>query len=272
MGLSRELIESDRAYFDRGARLVGLPGAVLAHMPAFRNVPAAAVVHRIAPEALLPDPLTWAVAVETVAADLRLSRSRIHLDKPAPQLELALTMLGYRSRVEWGLMRPAAATRSKVELVPVRGDDDWSRKLALHADAEEGSDGYPLDPTHWVGFEKAKQVAGYFTLYLAQRDGVPCGAIGCHEAGKLLRVAHLIVAPMHRRRGAAAAILDAVASLAHARGMVAVGCFALPGAHGDQLYRANGFVDVVTQVGWDRVLTSQVPARLAARARMHAYS
>src|SRR5690606_29246534 len=119
----------------------------------------------------------------------------------APQLELALTMLGYRSRVEWGLMRPAASIRSKVSLVPITDDDAWTTKLALHPSAEAGPDGYPLEPMHWTGFEKAKQAAGGFTVHLAQRDGVTCGAVACHAAGRLLRINHLIVAPTHRRRG-----------------------------------------------------------------------
>src|SRR5688572_7946377 len=105
MDLSHDLIESDRSYFERGARLVGLPGAVLAHMPAFPGVPAGAAVHRIDPRALLPDPLTWVVTVETITADLGLPRSRFFVDRSAPELDLALTMLGYRSRLETGFVR-----------------------------------------------------------------------------------------------------------------------------------------------------------------------
>ena len=119
MDLSHDLIESDRNYFERGARLVGLPGAVLAHMPAFPDVPAAATVHRIDPRALLPDPLTWVVAIETVVADLGLRRSRFFVDRPAPELDLALTMLGYRARLETGLVRRARRISSSVELVPM---------------------------------------------------------------------------------------------------------------------------------------------------------
>lgn len=271
MDLAHDLIESDRTYFERGARLVALPGALLAHMPAFRTVPAGSAVHRIDPHALLPDPLTWVVAVETIVADLGLSRSRFFVERHAPELDLALTMLGYRSRMESGLVRRAAPVESSVELVPVVSDDDWSRKLGVHSALEDGPDGFVLDPAHWVGFEKAKQSAGYYTLYLAIRDGVACGAVGFHVSGRLLRLKNLVVAPTHRRRGVGAAILDAAVAMAHTRGLAAVGCFVMPGELGDTLYRANGFTDLVTQTGWDRTLTACTPARLA-RKRVHAYS
>jgi GNAT superfamily N-acetyltransferase len=271
MDLANDLIESDRTYFERGARLVPLPGATLTHMPAFRSVAAASAVHRIDPHAILPDPLTWVVAVETIVADLGLSRSRFFVDRHAPELDLALTMLGYRCRMEYGLFRRARAVTSSIELVPVTSDEDWSRKLSVHSVMEDGPDGFALDPTHWVGFEKAKQAAGYYTLYLAMQDGVACGALGLHTSGRLLRLKNLVVAPAHRRRGVGAAILDAAATMAHTQGLAGVGCFVMPGELGDTFYRANGFTDLVTQSGWDRVLTAHVPARLAHR-RVHAYS
>jgi GNAT superfamily N-acetyltransferase len=212
------------------------------------------------------------VAVETLAADLGLARSRFFLDQPAPELELALTMLGYRSRMETGLLRAAAPRKSSVELTPIATDEDWSSMLAIHSGMDAGPDGFVIDPIHWTGFAKAKQTAGYFTLYLAQRDGVTCGAVGFRGTRHLLRLKNLVVAPTHRRRGVGAAILDAAAAMAHARGLAAVGCFALPGEAGDALYRSNGFVPATSQMGWDRALTAQIPARLAARKRMHAYS
>lgn len=271
MDLSHDLIESDRTYFERGARLVGLPGAVLAHMPTFRDIPAAAVVHRVDPGAVLPDPLTWIVTVETIVADLGLPRSRFFLDRSTPELELALTMLGYASRAEHGLLRPAAAADSRVQLVPICDDTAWSHKVSIHAPTENGPDGFVLDPHRWVTFEQAKQVAGYFTLYLALLDGVPCGSFGLNSTGKLLRLKNLVVAPAHRRRGVGAAILDAVSNMAHARGLAAVGCFSLPEGNGDRFYRANGFREAIVQVGWARTLNMAVPARLARR-RVHAYT
>jgi GNAT superfamily N-acetyltransferase len=239
-------------------------------MPAFPDVPAGGTVHRIDPTAILPDPLTWVVAVETVTADLGLTRSRLFLERSAPQLELALTMLGYRSRAEAGLIRSAAAVDSAIELVPIQTDDEWSRKLAVHAPAEDGPDGFALDPARWVSFEQAKQTAGYFTLHLAVQDGVTCGAVGLHRSGAILRLKNLVVAPAHRRRGVGAAILNAVTALAHAEGLAAIGCFALWG-ESVAFFRANGFGDAITQVGWDRTLTMQVPPRLA-RKRVHAYT
>jgi N-acetylglutamate synthase-like GNAT family acetyltransferase len=94
--------------------------------------------------------------------------------------------------------------------------------------------------------------------------------VGLHRSGALLRFKNLVVAPAHRRRGVGAAILDAMTATAHADGLAAIGCFALWGET-VPWYRANGFGDAVTQVGWDRTLTTQVPARLAGR-RVHAYS
>ena len=152
-------------------------------------------------------------------------------------------MLGYQSRAEHGLIRPAAQTESRVQLVPIGNDTDWS----------------------------PKQAAGYFTLYLVKQDGVACGSVGVNCTGKLLRLKNLVVASAHRRRGVGAAILDALASMAHARGLAAVGCFSIPEGPGDAFYRGHGFREAIVQVGWDRTLNLTVPARLARR-RVHAYS
>jgi GNAT superfamily N-acetyltransferase len=144
--------------------------------------------------------------------------------------------------------------------------------LEVHSGIDAGPDGFALDPIHWTGFAKAKQAAGYFTVYLARRDGVPCGAVGFRRTAHLLRLKNLIVAPTHRRRGVGAAILNAAAAMAHAQGLAAVGCFALPGEAGEALYRRGGFVATTSQMGWDRPLTGELPPRLAARRRVHAFS
>jgi GNAT superfamily N-acetyltransferase len=193
------------------------------------------------------------------------------VEQSTNELDLALTHLGYSARTEYGLIRPAAQHTCRVELVPICTDADWERKRSLHALNEHGPDGFALDPAKWVGFERAKQDAGYHALHLVVQAGVAVGSVGFHVSGSLLRIKNLVVASAHRRRGVGAATLDAACNLAHSRGLAAVGVFAMLGEPGEALYRRNGFTDIVNQVGWDREFTNRLPPRLAHR-RSLAYS
>jgi GNAT superfamily N-acetyltransferase len=264
------LLESDRTYFECGARLTPLPGAVLAHLAGFEDLAAGAVVHRIDPGGLAPDPLTWLVALEKRLAALGVQRAQLYLDVPAPELEWALTHIGYRCREEVGLLHPAAPLQSDVTLTPIRDEEDWHLKQALHPDNEPGPDGHTNNPVRWVAFERFKQAAGYFTLYLARHHGEVCGAMGMAEVGPMMRLKNFVVAPAHRRRGVGAAMLRAGVRLAQDRNKAVIGGFAMAGDAGEALYLGSGFTPVTRQWGWDRLLTVAAPVRRFQRtARAH---
>lgn len=256
-----DLLATERGYFEAGARRVALLGATLAHMPAFQDVAASAVVHRIHPDGVTPDPLAWLVRVEQITAGVGLARSRLVIDTADSELELALAMLGYRRRATVGMLRRAAPIRRQVTLEPITDDDGWRRKLAVHPSPNDRPDGVTLDPTRWTAFERVKANAGYFTAYLALEHGVPCGAVAAARQGSMLRVKNLVVAPAHRGRGVGAAIMAAMVHLAHDERRETVGAFAPLGGRGERCYRGVGFAPAVHQVAWDRALTPVVPAR-----------
>lgn len=262
MTLEADLIASERGYFEAGARRITLPGGVLVHLPAFPDVPAAAVLHRVDPPAISPDPLAWLVALESRVRDLGFGCSRLYLEQSSAELDLALSLLGYRARGEVGMIRRSAPLPFDVTLREIRDASDWQCKLEMCSAGEDGPDGFACEPARWIAFEQAKQQAGYLTPYLAFRNGEPCGAVGVAVAGRLLRFKNLIVAPAHRRRGVGAAITAAVVGMAYERGLWGVGLYAFPGSPGEAVYRKLGFVPVVRQVGYDRPMSACVPERI----------
>lgn len=259
MPLDTDLLVSEDRYFEAGGRTVALTGAVLTYLPDLPT--SAALVHRIDPSALVADPLAWLVAVERALDDLGITRSRLRLDAPPPQLAIALSLLDYRAERGNGLIRAAAPLGTDVTLIQIRDAADWERKLELHSAVER--EGAGEDPAMVVAVERLKQEAGHLTLWLALRDGVPAAAVASAQVGSLLRIRDLTVAPTPRRRGVTAAVVAAMVRLAHIRGLDGAGLLAEPGSTLEMSCRSKGFTAATTVTTWDRALT---PAAVERRA------
>lgn len=266
-----ELLDVERAHLEAGAELLRLPGAVLAHMPDFRDLPGGAIVSRLDPSALHPDPLDWLVRLEETCATLGLGRSRLLVAGPAPELELALGLLGYDRRAATAFVRQVPArTEVPLELVPVTDEAGWATWNALQSDQRFDEDGTARDADRIGMLEQAKARVGALEARLARRHGVDVGAVTLHRHGGMLQLRRLAVAPAHRRRGVGTAIVTAWLGDAAALGVGRVGAYATPGSPAAALLRRAGFSGAGEVTCWGRELLPFVPTRHAWRAHASA--
>lgn len=251
MPFETELFQSERDFLAAGSRSASLTGAILLHMPAFRDVPEAAAVQDIDTGSLSPDPLSWLVAVESTFDELGICQSRLRLDRPPAELEISLSLLGYQPRREIAMVRPAAPLGTDVTLIQVRDDAEWQRRLEflLTVESEDG-----VEPARRLEFERAKFDTGCIAAWLAIRDGRPVATVNTSQVGTLLRIRDLVVAETPRSRGATAAVLAAMVRLAHIRGLAAAALFTTSGTSIDAACKAKNFTPIGSHTTWIREL------------------
>ncbi len=249
---ARDLLESDRRYFEADAELFPVPGAVIAALRGAEPLAAGCVVQRIDAGQAASDADAWLGDVEGRLRALRSPRARLYLDAPHAPLERALERRGYRPRVEFGFVRAAGVSAGgiEIELVPAEDERSWSaRRLLMHR-AGLGPDGHSINPELWVAMERRKHFAGYMRPYLIRMGGEIVGAVCTAPCGSLLRMKNLVVDPAHRRRGVATATAVRFAGLAAEEGFAATGCFALDGEPGLVVYPRAGYRLLVRQTEW----------------------
>jgi hypothetical protein len=258
--LGRDLIESDAQYFEGGALVEDLGGAMLAHLPGLESIAAGCVVHRIDP-ARLPENLDgWLECVEGRVAAVGCRRPRLYLADPFPALEAVLARRGYEPRIEIGFATVFRGDASgEVALAPVEGERGWEAKLKLHRESGSPPDGHETDADAWVELERRKAAAGAFQPYLLvssdSRNPLarPLGAVAFAPCGDLLRLKNLVVHPARRRQAVGTAAVALGARMAKSLGKQVLACFAVAGGTGELLYRRRGLVEIVHQTEWMRV-------------------
>ena len=156
-GWSRDLLESDRLYFEAAAEVLPIPGAVIAALRGAEKLAAGCVVHRVDPGAFREEPDAWLAEVEDRLRALGSPRARLYLDTPDTRLEEALARRGYRSRTEHGFTREAGdGGGAEIDLALAEGEDDWSARRELMRRQEHGVDGHPVDADLWIDLERRK--------------------------------------------------------------------------------------------------------------------
>lgn len=252
--LGRALLETDRRYFELGARRRPLPGAEMLWIEGMADLPAAGVVHRVDP-ADVTDVAAWVGEVTATFLDTGFSYGRIYLDEPLEPLESGLVADGWTMRREPGLVALAhVPTREPgVELVPVRSDDDWIAKECVHRADGIRPDGHDAPAPRWVAMEKARVATGELEAWLVLRDGIVCGTVCTMSDDVVLRNKNLVVHPDHRRTGVGLGVLAALDRMARARGLV-LATFSVAGEVGSLLYRAADMTVVVEQREWSKTL------------------
>jgi GNAT superfamily N-acetyltransferase len=256
--LAAALLESDRLYFELGARLEPIDGAMLAWMPGMEWVPAACVVQRVDQECGSADAgRRWVGATVERLRAKGCSVARIYLDAPSPSLEAALAEAGFRRRVEIGYLSASDMDGGggEVTLRPVQGDVDWATKHRLHAGTDGAADGRVLSGRSWVELERAKCDDGRMRAYLIEVDGAACGALAEIRVEGLLRAKNVFVHPDWRRRGIGAGAMRRMVELARAQGCAGAGIFGVEGRPGNALYRHLGMSPVVERFEWSRSLS-----------------
>ena len=93
-------METDRTYFELGAKTERLPGAVLAWMPELTASPAAAVIHRVEPAVIAALGETWIVEAERALAQVGAGLARIYIDASESAADELLRGAGYADRDE----------------------------------------------------------------------------------------------------------------------------------------------------------------------------
>lgn len=256
--IASALLESDRIYFELGAQVEPVDGAVLTWMPGLQGVPAGCVVQRVA-DGLGPiaaEPRQWVTEMTERLAAMGCSVARVYVDSSAPDLEFALSQAGYRRRVEIGYVWPGylPGRRADVFLRPILTEADWAAKVALHAGEQESVDGHALPADSWVQLERAKCEGGQMQAYLIEVDGEVCGAIAGIRVDGLLRAKNVFVRADRRREGIGAEAMSRMTAQAVTEGRRATGIFGVEGKPGNALYRGLGMTPKVERVEWSRPL------------------
>lgn len=244
-------IETDRAYFEMGAHMLGLTGAVLAWMPHVSASPAAAVIHRVDPVKVAEAGTTWIEHAEQEFAKIGATLARVYLDRADDALGSLLRQAGYVERDELVFAGSLPAPPIGMTLEPVVSDMDWARKLEFHRQSKITPDGHDNDPADWVALERRKSEDG-MDAFLAEIEGEAVGAIGAIWGDGLLRLKNILVHPAHRRRAVGQAMLGKLAELGRARGISEQCVLAVRGEVGEYFYRGIGLRPIGAQVEWSK--------------------
>ena len=252
--LGQDLVESDRRYFELGARREHLRAAEIVWLDGMADLPAAGVVHRVVPEELV-DPAGWMREATTRLVDAGFTHGRIYLDEPFEPLETELASGGWTMRREPGLVAlDDVPTRGQaIELIPVIDDDGWAAKEEIHRADGARPDGHEAPASRWVAMERARVATGELEAWLVVRGGTVCGTVCSMTGGAVLRNKNLVVHPDHRRSGVGLSVLASLDVMARDRGLV-MGTFSVAGEDGELLYSAAGMSVVVEQREWSRPL------------------
>lgn len=254
--VAAELLESEAAYFDAAALTERLEGAVLSRLPGLEALPAAGVVHRIGSAGIGAPPETWLASVETWARTAGLHRVRLYLTHSDPKLERLLRARHYRARHEVGLARPTggevleADRLAMVHLEEVVDLAGWDDKRRVHEASPTQADGHRAEARTWCEMEQRRSAHGYMRPFLIRHGETVVGTLCMAPRGSLLRLKNLLVHPGWRGRGMGTAAVAAAVVLARRAGFATVGCFAIPGGPGLEVYQRTGFRPTVTQVEW----------------------
>jgi hypothetical protein len=253
---SRDLLESDRRYFEAGADVVPIPGAVIAVLRGAEELAAGCVVQRIDTSLVAADAVTWLFEVEARVRSLRAPRARLYVETPDPRLDRALRERSYVPRTEYGFTRAAAPSdgEGQVELLASEDEPGWKARRALLSGETLGVDGHAMKPDLWITMERRKYEAGYMRPYLIRAERRVVGGVCFAACGSLLRMKNLVIDPAHRRRGLATATALASVRLAADEGLAATGCFALEREPGVEVYARAGYDSSATQTEWVRSL------------------
>ena len=250
-------IETDRIYFELGAKAEQLPGATLAWMPGLTSSPAGAVIQRIEPEVIAVLGETWVVQAEQALADVGAAMARIYLDARGGPADEVFRRAGYEDRDELVFAHSLDEPAPGVTLHPVKSDEDWDRKLRFHTAVLETPDGHNHRPSEWVALERRKCADG-MDAFLAECDGETVGAIGAIWGDGLLRMKNIVVDPAHRRRSIGRRMLSQMAAIGRERGISEQCILAVRGDAGELLYRAAGMQVVGSQVEWSKQIGASI--------------
>lgn len=262
--LGEALIADDRRYFEAGAEFFATDAFDVYWLPSLRLAPAGCVAYPRDLDRMSVGALDAALAALDGALAARgIGHARFYETGFAEPLRARLRACGYEEAVEIALAVEAdrfAFDRIDAaglqNLVTVSFEDDWQRKLQLHACETGFPDGHAYPTALWVSLERAKVEAGYMEMAMIVKDGVPQGSVGLGTSTAVLRLKNLFVSPLARGLGYGEWLTHYCMYRADRGGFAAFGCFGIEGRAGDRLYRRCGLQPVGRQVGWTKPLVA----------------
>ncbi len=246
-------LATELRYFEIGALTEPLGGAVLAWTPEFVRAPAASVVQRVDPKAVLDGGPAWLTAVERRLAGHGICLARIYLTVRNVQVDSLLRQAGYACREELLFTDNLPDPGAMLSFRKVQTDEDWARKLAFHLEAPQSPDGHDTQAADLVGVERHKCAHG-MEAFLGEIGGKVVGVVGALWGDGIVRVKNLLVHPDHRRRSIGTALLSHIAVLGRQRGLREQCVLALEGGAGEKLYRSLGMRQPGRQFEWSKRL------------------
>ena len=246
-------IETDRDYFELGARVERLPGAVLAWMPGLASAAPGAVIQRVDEAAVAEGAGQWLSRAEHALSDVGAAIARIYLEGRHDRIDGPFRKAGYIDREELIFANSFGQPDPGLEVRLVESDSDWDRKLRLHQFIATPPDGHQTSASDWVALERRKCEAG-MEAYLVERDGETVGAIGALRGEGVLRMKNIVVHPAHRRQGVGLGMLGHLGTIGMSRGLSDQIVFAVRGEIGELLYRAAGMREIGSVVEWSKPL------------------
>lgn len=253
-GLFARVMDTERAYFELGARLEDLHGAVLAWTPGFVSTPGAAVVHRVEPDVFCHQAPTWIGQMEKALVLHGIGLARVYLDTRHEGLEGMLRDAGYACREELLFADRRLDPPTTVDCRPIVTEADWRRKLAFHEAVQESPDGHANLAADIVGLERHKCAHG-MEAFSGEMDGRMVAVVGAVWGERVVRIKNLLVHPEYRRRSIATALLDHIAAIGRQRGIEEQCLVALKGGTGEIAYRSLGMTLVGSCFEWSKPVT-----------------
>ena len=251
---SAALLETDRKYFEMGARIEKLSHGLLAWMPGLTNLAASCVVHRVGEIAVGFD--KWMDEVEQAVAERNVPLVRIYIDTCTEQMRAAFLQRGYRDRAEIGFLAPPDRCERPegITIREVVGEHDWQVKHSIHAEAMHGPDGYTNQAELWVQMERRKCITGGMRSFLVEWDGEICGTVGAIAHRQLLRLKNIVILPRYRRRGLGVSTVQLLKVMAGEIPGRRLGVYGVDGGPGSRLYQRAGLQEINCQIEWSRLL------------------
>jgi ribosomal protein S18 acetylase RimI-like enzyme len=246
-------IDTDRDYFELGAKLEDLPGAVLAWLPGLEAAAPGAVIQRVDPAIVAAQGEQWLVEAGRALSRVGAATARVYLEERHEPVDALFQSAGYVGREELIFAHSFDAPRPGLVVNRVESDADWDRKLRLHRFISTPPDGHPTSASDWVALERRKCEAG-MEAYLVERDGETVGAIGALRGDEVLRLKNIVVHPAYRRQGIGLGMLGHLGMIGASRGISDQVVFAVRGEIGELLYRAAGMREIGSIIEWSKPL------------------
>ena len=247
-------LETERTYFELGARLEDLVGAVLAWTPDFVAAPAASVVHRIEPDLVIDQGRDWLAEAESKLVERGIRLARLYLMSRNAVVESLLSEAGYVCREEIVFAGNPPTPSSLLAFRPVMTEQDWAKKQAFHEDVPESPDGHAEGAARLASLERHKCAHG-MEAFMGEIDGRAVGVAGAIWGDGIVRIKNLLVHPAFRRQSVATALMSHIAARGRSRGINEQCLVALRGGTGEMLYRSLGMTVAGSCFEWSKRLT-----------------